>query len=147
MSVNMFGCINTSLNGQVRVKNLLETYENYSTVQNLFKLEEKYRAFYIKPKHVSLLSTTLISIKSIFALEVFYLCTVSRSCEIFLTHSIVLRRTQTVSLFFEWLVVGTLNLYNCQYKIYPECSVFLSPEYVKLDDFCTGVAGQWNINH
>jgi hypothetical protein len=60
---------------------------------------------------------------------------------------IMLRRTEITCLVSEWLGVEAVNSYICQHKICPECSVFLSPEYVIVDDFCIGVAGQGKINH
>lgn len=53
----------------------------------------------------------------------------------------------TNSLVFEWLGVEIVNFYIFQHKIFPECSVYLSPEYVILDDFCIGTVGHKKINH
>jgi hypothetical protein len=58
----------------------------------------------------------------------------------------MLRHTQIVFLVFERLGVEVVKFYICQHKISPECSVYLSPEYVILDDDCNGVAGQGKIN-
>ena len=58
----------------------------------------------------------------------------------------MLRRTQIVFLVFERLGVEVVNFYICQHKIYSECSVYLSPEYVILDDLCAGVAEQGKLN-
>jgi hypothetical protein len=68
MSVRLFACISTSLTGQVTVKLYIGAYENISKDLNLFKIGQKYGALYTKTKYVSLLSTTLISIKSLFAM-------------------------------------------------------------------------------
>ena len=57
------------------------------------------------------------------------------------------RRTQIFSLVFEWLGVEVVKFYICQHKISSEISVFLSPECVNMDDFCSGVAGQGKLNH
>ena len=40
MSVRLFACINTYFKGQVRVKFLLQAYENISRVLNLFNIDE-----------------------------------------------------------------------------------------------------------
>jgi len=57
------------------------------------------------------------------------------------------RRTQIVSLVFEWLGAEVVKFYICQHKIYSECSIFVSPECVNVDDFCIGVAVQGKLNH
>ena len=76
----------------------------------------------------------------------YYLCNFSRRCEIFLAHCIMLRRTQIVYLLFEWLCVEILNFYISQHINCSECSVFLSPEHVIVEDLCAGVAEQGKIN-
>jgi hypothetical protein len=48
---------------------------------------------------------------------------------------------------FRMVRLEVVNFYICQHKIYSECSVFLSPEYVILDNFSSGVAGQAKINY
>jgi hypothetical protein len=53
----------------------------------------------------------------------------------------VLSRTQIASLVFEWLGVEVAKFYISQHKICSECSVFVSPECVNVDDYCSGVAG------
>jgi len=53
-------------------------------------------------------------------------------------------RTQIVSLVFEWLGVEFVKFYISQNKMFFECSVFVSPECVNVDGFCSGVAGQGN---
>jgi len=47
---------------------------------------------------------------------------------------------------FERLGVEVVNFYNFRYKIFSECSVLLSPVYVILSDFCSGVSGRGKLN-
>jgi len=68
-------------------------------------------------------------------------------CKISLTQARMLRRTKIVSLVFEWLGFEAVKFYICQRKICPECSVFVSPEYVNLDEFCNRLAGQGKVDH
>lgn len=68
-----------------------------------------------------------------------------------LAHTRMLRHTEIVHLVFEWLDVEFVTLYNCQHKICPECSVFLSPEYAILNELewkgWTGENKSFNFPH
>jgi len=64
----------------------------------------------------------------------------------YLAHARMLRRIQIVFFVFEQLGVEVVNFYNFQHNIFSECSVLLSPEYVILNDFCSGVSGQGKLN-
>jgi hypothetical protein len=85
--------------------------------------------------------------KFMFAMEMFSLCHIKRRCEIFLAHTTMSHRTQIFCPVFEWLGVEFVKFYICQHKICSECSVFVSPECVNVDDICSGVAGQGNLSH
>ena len=54
---------------------------------------------------------------------------------------------QIVSIVFLRLGVEVLNFNNCQHKIFSECSVFLSSEYVILEDFFGGLTGEGKLNY
>jgi len=64
----------------------------------------------------------------------------------YLAHARMLRHTQFVCLVFERLGAEVVNFYNCQHKILSEYSVLLSPEYVILNDFFSGVSRQGKRN-
>jgi len=66
MSVRLSPCFSLSLTELVTVKFYIGDIRKYFEIFHLFKIGQKYRAFYIKPKY----TTKLIRIKYLFAMEV-----------------------------------------------------------------------------